>query len=74
MPDEIIAKRFEIITAAVQRIDLGLIDIEPDDRHAGFKESAEQRQTDITQADHADCGCVILDFASQGRHRVLRFF
>ncbi len=38
----------------LQHVDLGLIDIEADDAESGVGHRADQRQPDISQADHAD--------------------
>ena len=60
--DERFTQVLEIILAAMKGVDLGLIDVEPDDGKPGAMKRRHQRQADVTQADDANHGRVIVDF------------
>ena len=57
---------FDIGFAVVQFIDLFGVDVETQHLEAGFGVAQHQRQADVAQADDADCGGFVAEFADGG--------
>src|SRR5436305_705998 len=68
LADEFCAEMLEIIFAALERFDLGRINVESEDLISRLMERAEQRKADIAQADHAVCRGAVLYFLFKCNH------
>src|SRR5665213_4134704 len=66
LADEIVAQMVEIIPPGLQGVYLALINVESQHRKPRLEESAQQRQADVPQPDHADDGGGIFNFGSEG--------
>ena len=56
---------YEIVSSRTDRVDLGLVDVEADDRQATLMQCVCKRKADIAESDDADLCAAILDAGKQ---------